>query len=100
MATKKNEALAGKEKDKQKPAKQPAAKLGKKRLGKVKVPGFIRSFVGYFVGAWQEIRQVRWPSRKATWKSTLAVLIFTAFWMAIILAVDLVFQKLLNNLLT
>lgn len=47
---------------------------------------------GYFKGAWLELKQVRWPSRKATWGLTLAVLIFSAFFVAFILLLDGLFQ--------
>ena len=33
---------------------------------------------GYFRGAIREIRQVRWPNRKETWKLTLAVIGYVA----------------------
>ena len=49
---------------------------------------------GYFAGAWYELRQVRWPNRKATWGMTLAVLAFTAFFMVLILLLDALFKYL------
>lgn len=48
----------------------------------------------YFKGAWYELRQVRWPTRGATWSLTLAVLLFTAFFTVIILLLDLLFNYL------
>ena len=33
----------------------------------------------YFAGAWKELRQVRWPNRKATWALTGAVIVFSVF---------------------
>jgi len=58
------------------------------------------SIGGYFKGAWYELRQVRWPNRKATWSLTVAVLIFTAFFIALIVLLDagfkLLFQKILG----
>ena len=35
-----------------------------------------RAIGGYFAGAWVELRQVRWPNRRATWSLTLAVILF------------------------
>ena len=32
----------------------------------------------YLRDSWRELRQVRWPNRKATWKMTLAVLVYCA----------------------
>lgn len=55
----------------------------------------------YLRDSWREIRQVRWPNRKATWKMTLAVLVYCAIFMAFILILDalftFVFEKLLNT---
>jgi len=55
--------------------------------------------IGYFVGAWYELRQVRWPNRKATWSLTLAVLIFTLFFMVLILLLDALFKYLFELIL-
>ncbi|PLS81019.1 preprotein translocase subunit SecE [Candidatus Saccharibacteria bacterium] len=66
---------------------------------KIKLPRFIRAIGAYFAGAWREIRQVRWPNRKATWSLTLAVLLFTLFWAIVILALDLLNQFIFNNVI-
>ena len=50
--------------------------------------------VGYFKGAWQELRQVRWPSRKNTWKMTLSVIAYVLIFAGIIMVLDLIFQAL------
>ncbi len=52
------------------------------------------NLIGYFKGAWFELRQVRWPNRRATWSMTAALLIFTAVFLAFILVVDLAFESL------
>lgn len=49
---------------------------------------------GYFKGAWYELRQVRWPNRRATWSLTMAVLAFTAFFAVLILLLDALFKYL------
>jgi preprotein translocase subunit SecE len=54
---------------------------------------------GYFKGAWYELRQVRWPDRKATWSMTGALLLFTAFFIVLILLLDLGFQYLFKLLI-
>lgn len=54
---------------------------------------------GYFKGAWQELRQVRWPNRKATWSMTAALLVFTAFFVALILLLDALFKYLFQMIL-
>jgi preprotein translocase SecE subunit len=42
----------------------------------------------YFVNAWREVRQVVWPSRKETWRLTLAVFIFAIIFGALVAGVD------------
>lgn len=58
------------------------------------------SIGGYFKGAWFELRQVRWPTRKATWGLTLAVILFSAFFVVLILLLDLVFKYLFELILS
>ena len=55
---------------------------------------------GYFKGAWEELRLVRWPSRRATWGLTLAVILFSAFFVVLILLLDLVFKYLFELILS
>lgn len=65
-------------------------------------PKGLKPFVaigGYFKGAWLELRQVRWPTRKATWELTLAVIVFTAFFTTIILLLDAGFKSLFEIIL-
>ena len=38
----------------------------------------------YLRDAWRELRQVRWPNRKTTWKMVLAVIVYSAIFMVII----------------
>lgn len=54
---------------------------------------------GYFKGAWEELRQVRWPTRKATWSLTGAVLIYSAFFVALILLLDAGFKYMFELIL-
>ncbi len=54
---------------------------------------------GYFKGSWAELRQVRWPNRRTTWGLTLAVLIFTAFFVGMIVLLDYAFQLLFERIL-
>lgn len=53
----------------------------------------------YLRDSWRELRQVRWPNRKATWKMVLAVLVYTAIFMIIIGLLDLLFTWLFNLIL-
>lgn len=54
---------------------------------------------GYFKGAWAELKQVRWPTRRATWGLTLAVVLFTLFFVAFIVFLDTIFQQLFDLML-
>lgn len=58
-----------------------------------------RAIGGYFKGAWQELRQVRWPNRSATWGLTLAVILFSMFFAGIILGLDTAFSYLFKEIL-
>ena len=53
----------------------------------------------YIRDSWRELRQVRWPNRKATWKMVLAVLIYTAIFVIFISLLDLFFTWLFNLIL-
>lgn len=88
--------------------KKPATKKSvvNKKSTKVTVtrpaPKLLRPLVsigGYFKGAWFELRQVRWPNRKATWSLTGAVLLFTAFFVVLILLLDVLFKYLFELIL-
>jgi preprotein translocase SecE subunit len=57
------------------------------------------AFAKYVRGSWNELRQVRWPDRRATWEMTLAVIGFTLFFAVIILLLDSLFQTLFKDLL-
>lgn len=54
------------------------------------------AFGRYLRDSWREIRQVRWPNRKATWKMTLAVLIYCAIFFVFILLLDMFFTFIFN----
>lgn len=53
----------------------------------------------YFKGAWAELKQVRWPTRRATWSLTLAVLAYTAIIATVILLLDALFKYLFELML-
>lgn len=55
--------------------------------------------IGYFKGAWRELREVRWPNRAATWKLTVAVLLFTLVLTLFVVALDLLFDYLTKRIL-
>ena len=83
-----------------KKAEKAVSKVGKKDEKKPFI--LIRPFVAlfrYLHDSWLELRQVRWPNRKATWKMVLAVIVYTALFMALIAFLDFVFGKLFNLIL-
>lgn len=56
--------------------------------------------VGYFKGAWYELKQVRWPDRKSTWEMTFAVILFTAFFVVFVLLLDAAFKYLFDLIIS
>ncbi len=76
------------------PEKKPKAKKDKKPRKNV-----FTAIGGYFKGAWVELRQVRWPTRKATWSLTGAVLLYTLFFVILILLLDAAFKFLFEIIL-
>lgn len=82
----------------EKKAERKAAKQGKK------VFILFRPFVAigrYIKESFQEVRQVRWPDRKSTWKMTLSVVLYVILVAVIIMLLDafftFIFSKLLSN---
>ena len=80
-----------KSKDKTKNTKTSKLKKSKKNKSESK---------NYFVGAWNELRQVHWTNRRATWKLTAAVLLFSLFFIIIVLLCDWLFGQLMQNLIS
>lgn len=79
--------------------KKAKVSAAKKKERKVKTPRFLSAVGGYFSGAWYELGQVRWPDRKATWGLTLAVILFSVFFAALILGLDSLFQYLFKEII-
>lgn len=85
--------------------KKSASKISSGALSKFRLPKLRRKNkrsdeeVGYFEGAWRELKQVRWPDRAATWGLTLAVIIFSLIFAAIILGLDYVFNEFFRKVL-
>lgn len=48
----------------------------------------LSAITGYFHGAWQEIKQVRWPDRRSTWGMVGALIVFTAALFLVIILLD------------
>lgn len=99
--TRKKVVLKDKKTEKAKKEKAKKAEKAKKTEGK-KVFLLFRPFVAlgrYLRDSWREIRQVRWPNRKATWKMVLAVFIYTALFVVIISLLDLFFTWLFSMII-
>lgn len=71
----------------------------KKSRGRIRGLGIFAAIGGYFKGAWVELRQVRWPNRRATWSLTGAVLVYSAFFVVIVLLLDAGFKYLFELIL-
>ena len=87
--------------DKIKEAEKQLSASSKKNQGK-KPFILVRPFVylgRYIRDSWLELRQVRWPTRKYTWKMVLAVIVYSALFMVIILLLDLFFSWLFGLIL-
>lgn len=65
---------------------------GIKKIGRYIVPS-------YFKKSWEELKQVTWPTWRETWKLTLAVIIFSAIFGALITVVDYGLDKLFKQVL-
>ncbi|MDR3125495.1 MAG: preprotein translocase subunit SecE [Candidatus Nomurabacteria bacterium] len=92
-------------------AKKPTKSVKKSKKPKksrnFKVPkwlGAIGRFFGklfgpagrYIKGSWQELRVTKWPNRRATWSLSVAVILFSIFFAALILSFDNLFEWLLE----
>jgi preprotein translocase SecE subunit len=73
--------------------------ISKSTRSKKGLLGIIFAIGGYFKGSWAELRQVRWPNRKATWSLTFAVLVFTMFFVTLIVLLDAAFKYLFDLIL-
>lgn len=81
----------------EKKAAKKAAREGKK------VFFLFRPFVAlgrYIRDSFRELRQVRWPDRKSTWKMTFSVIVYVILIAAFIMLLDAFFNFAFNQLLT
>lgn len=72
------------------------------RAEKKKVFILFRPFVAigrYVRDSFREVRQVRWPDRKSTWKMTLSVIVYVLLIAAAIMLLDAFFTFIFNQLL-
>jgi preprotein translocase SecE subunit len=53
----------------------------------------------YFIESWREVRLVTWPSRRETWRLTVAVFIFALVFGALVAGVDKVLDLLFKKVI-
>ncbi len=90
------------EKTKRDKLKKAEKQIGKSKSKEKKPFILFRPFVAlfrYLHNSWLELRQVRWPNRKATWKMVLAVLVYCLIFVVIISLLDLFFGWLFKLIL-
>ncbi len=81
------------------PSPKEATKRSKRRDPISLLASPVIGTINYFKNSWQELRLVRWPNRRATWGLTFAVILFTLFFVAIIVLLDGAFQYLFKEVL-
>lgn len=85
-------------------AEKKAARLARKNDEERPIKSYFllfRPFVRlgrYLRDSWREIRQVRWPNRKTTWKLTLAVLVYSALFIVFLTLIDVFFTFIFDLL--
>ncbi len=86
-----------------KPKKKLVTKKDSEKSPKATKPGkklnVFRRIGQYFVGAWHELRQVRWPNRRQTWELTVAVILFSLLLGATIFGLDALFTWLFKTVI-
>src|SRR5688572_20717739 len=55
-------------------------------------------FRGYFVGSWQELKQVSWPDRRTAWKLTFTVVLFSVLFAVLTSSLDYGFERLAKQI--
>ena len=88
-AAKKSEKKAAK-------ANQPKSKLGRFLLF---ITAPFRAIGRYFRDSFREVRQVRWPNRKMTWKITFSVIVYVIAIVIFIMLLDALLKFLSDKLL-
>lgn len=79
--------------NKTKPKSKPVATVDKTTRNPFKL------VVNYIKGSWYELKQVHWPTRATTWSMTMAVLLFTTFFIILVLLLDTLFNWTFEQLL-
>lgn len=92
----------------EKKAARASKKLDKKANGKQRKPApkWLRTLAKpfaatgrYFKLSWVELKQVRWPNRRTTWKLTFMVIAYCIIFAVLIMLLDALFQFIFNRAL-
>lgn len=104
-----NKKLAKARKDKIESAKKAEKVKAKAAKKERKIPAILkpiwwiltpfRALGRYIKESFAEIRQVRWPSSKETWKMTLSVILYVVLISAFIMLLDALLTKVFNTVL-
>lgn len=81
---------------------KPVTQKSEKNTAAISAKSALTPFIAlgtYFKGAWYELRQVRWPNRKQTWGLTAAVVVFSLFFIIMIVLLDALFKYLFELIL-
>lgn len=71
---------------------QKTEKVKQPRVRKARSNNVFARIWAYFKGAWAELRMVRWPNRSATWGLTIAVILFSLFFVVVVILLDMLFK--------
>lgn len=81
----------------EKKGKSVKVKKEKKPMGKF--ARVITAPFRYIRDSWREIRQVRWPNRKATWKLVGAIFVYSAFFIILTMLLDALFNFIFSQII-
>ena len=85
------------EKKAEKKEKTVKAKKEKKPMNKF--TRIITAPFRYIRDSWLEIRQVRWPNRKATWKLVGAIFVYATFFIILVALLDALFNFIFSKII-
>lgn len=79
--------------------KEKTVKVKKEKKPMNKFTRVITAPFRYIHNSWVEIRQVRWPNRKATWKLVGAIFIYAAFFIILVMLLDALFNFIFSQII-
>lgn len=53
----------------------------------------------YFAESYRELKRVTWPSRKETWRLTIAVFLFSGVFTGVIMLADFIFRNIIERVI-